>query len=157
MIGASWEHNAIVTSTSFALYGQLRRRPCNVFTNDMRVSVATNGLYTYPDLVVCCGKPQFSDEAFETLLNPTVLIEIFSPATEGHDRGKKFHQYQKLRSLKEYVLIAQDAYYVDHFVRQNENSWLLTPHDGLAATIHLPAIDCTLALADIYEKIAVPS
>lgn len=153
MVGASREHNRIVTSTSFALYGQLRARPCDLFTNDMRVKVGTSGLYAYPDIVVTCDEPQFSDDTFDTLLNPTVLIEVHSPSTEGHDRGKKFQLYQKLRSLKEYLLIAQDTYHVDHFVRQGELNWLLTGYDGPDAMIHLPTIDCTLALADIYEKV----
>lgn len=157
MVGASREHNRIVTSTSFALYGQLRTRPCDLFTNDMRVKVGTSGLYAYPDIVVTCDEPQFSDDTFDTLLNPTVLIEVHSPSTEGHDRGKKFQLYQKLRSLKEYLLIAQDTYHVDHFVRQGELNWLLTGYDGPDATIRLPTIDCTLALADIYEKVKFPA
>jgi Uma2 family endonuclease len=94
---------------------------------------------------------------FDTLLNPTVIIEVLSPSTEGYDRGKKFQQYQRLRSLKEYLLIAQDAFHVDHFVRQSETNWLFTGYDGPDATICLPAIDCTLALADIYERVNLPT
>lgn len=157
MVGASKEHNRISTSTSFALYGQLRTRPCDLFSSDMRVKVRASGLYTYPDIVVTCGEPQFSDDMFDTLLNPTVIIEILSQSTEGYDRGKKFQHYQQLRSLKEYLLIAQDAYHVDHFVRQGEINWLLTGYDGPDATIHLPSIDCTLALADLYEKVSLPA
>ena len=157
MVGASKDHNRIVTSTSFALYAQLRRRPCDLFANDMRVRVGISGLYAYPDLTVVCEEPLFSDEDTNTLLNPTVIIEVLSPSTEGYDRGKKFQHYRALRSLKEYLLIAQDAYHIDHFVRQGEIGWLLTEHVGPETTLHLSSIDCTLALADVYEKVDLPS
>lgn len=157
MVGASREHNLITGNAHASLHGQLRKRPCELYANDMRVKVGTSGLYAYPDIVVTCDEPQFSDDTFDTLLNPTVLIEVLSPSTEGHDRGKKFQLYQKLRSLKEYLLIAQDTYHVDHFVRQGELNWLLTGYDGPDAMIHLPTIDCTLALANIYEKVKFPA
>lgn len=157
MVGASIDHNRIVTSTSFALYAQLRRRPCDLFANDMRVRVSASGLYAYPDLTVVCGEPLFLNEDTNTLLNPAVIIEVLSPSTEGYDRGKKFQHYRALRSLKEYILITQDAYHIDHFVRQSEIGWLLTEHVGPEATLQLSSIDCTLALADVYEKVDLPS
>jgi Uma2 family endonuclease len=157
MVGASKDHNRIVTSTSFALYAQLRKRPCDLFANDMRVKVGTSGLYTYPDLTVICGEPLFFEEDSNTLLNPTVIIEVLSPSTEGYDRGKKFQHYHALRSLKEYLLITQDAYHIDQFVRKGEANWLFTDYDGLAANLNLASIDCTLALADVYEKVDLPS
>lgn len=157
MVGASKDHNRIVTSTSFALYAQLRNRPCDVFSNDMRVKVSASGLYTYPDLIITWAEPLFSDDGADTLLNPTIIIEVLSRSTEGYDRGKKFQHYRALRSLKEYLLITQDAYHIDQFVRQGEINWLLTEHDGPTATLHLPSIDCTLALADVYEKVILPS
>ena len=157
MVGASKDHNRIVTSTSFALYAQLRRRPCDLFSNGMRVRVSLSGLYAYPDLTVVYGDPLFFEEDSNTLLNPTVIIEVLSPSTEGYDRGKKFQHYRGLRSLKEYLLISQDTYHIDHFVRQGEIGWLLTEYDGPAATLDLASIDCTLALADVYEKVDLPS
>lgn len=155
MVGASREHNLIAGNTYAGLHGQLRKRPCELYTNDMRVTVGASGLYTYPDIIVTCGEPQFSDDTFDTLINPTVIIEVLSPSTESNDRGKKFQQYQKLRSLREYLLITQDAYHVDHYVRQGEINWPLTMYDGPEATIHLPSVDCTLALADTYEKVNI--
>lgn len=104
-----------------------------------------------------CGESQFADEEFDTLLNPTVVIEVLSPSTESYDRGKKFQHYRTIRSLKEYLLVTQDAYHIDQFVRHGEINWLLTEHDGPTARIHLDSIDCTLTLADLYEKVDLPS
>jgi Uma2 family endonuclease len=89
------------------------------------------------------------------LLNPTVLVEVLSPSTEGYDRGRKFEHYRKLESLKEYMLIAQDKYHIEHYVRQPDNQWLLSETDSLQDTIHLPSINCDLALADVYDKVDI--
>ena len=96
MSGASEPHNIIVTNTIIELGNQLKKRPCKLYANDMRVKVDPTGLYTYPDLVVMCGKAQFDDTHFDTLLNPTLIIEVLSDSTEAYDRGRKFEHYRKL-------------------------------------------------------------
>ena len=116
--GASRKHNIIAVHVSGELYIQLKERSCEIYTNDMRVKVSSAGLYTYPDVVVVCEEPQFEDTHFDTLLNPTVLIEVLSPSTAAYDRGEKFASYQKLDSLCEYVLISQDRVRVEYYLRQ---------------------------------------
>lgn len=153
MTGASRAHNLICTSTSFALYGQLRGRPCEVYASDMRVKVEASGLYAYPDISVVCGKAQFVDDEFDTLVNPTILIEVLSPSTERYDRGRKFQHYRQLTSLREYVLIAQDSPRIERFLLKDNGKWELTDANGLDATIELVAIGCILALAEVYEKV----
>ena len=153
MTGASREHILITTSTTSVLYRQLEDRPCEVYTADMRVFLVDTRRYVYPDLSVVCGEPQFGDDYLDNLLNPTVIIEVLSPSTEGYDRGEKFHHYRTIPSLREYLLIAQDAYRIEHFARQGQHHWLLTVADGLDSSIHLPSIDCTLHLAEVYKKV----
>jgi len=153
MTGASREHILISSSITGVLYRQLEDRPCEIYPNDMRVWLPQTKRYVYPDLSVVCGEPQFGDDYLDNLLNPLVVIEVLSPSTEGYDHGEKFHHYRTIPSLREYLLIAQDAYRIEHFVRQGEQHWLLTVADGLAASIHLSSIDCTLRLADVYKKV----
>ena len=153
MVGASREHTLIVSSTNFLLYGQVQDRPCEIYSNDMRVQIRQGQRYTYPDLTVVCGEPQFGDDYLDNLLNPTVIIEVLSPSTEGYFRGEKFHHYRAIPSLREYLLIAQDAFRIEHFARQGEHHWLLTVADGLEASVYLASIDCTLRLADVYKKV----
>ena len=119
----------------------------------MRVKIPATGLYTYPDVTVMCGKAQFEDLDRDTLLNPTVIVEILSKSTEGYDRGKKFQNYRMLESLTEYILIAQDAVHIEHYVRQPDNQWLLSEVKDLSAVVELPTIQCTLALIDVYDKV----
>ncbi len=108
MAGASRKHNTIVTNLAYLLVGQLKGRSCEVYNSDMRVKVSATGLYTYPDLVVVCGKPRFDDDQEDTLLNPTVIIEVLSKSTEAYDRSEKFAQYRALELMADYLLIAQD-------------------------------------------------
>jgi Uma2 family endonuclease len=115
MTGASRIHNLIAGNTLATLHGQLRRKPCQVLPSDMRVKVMRTGLNTYPDLVVICGEPEFTDDVFDTLVNPLVLIEVLSPSTERYDRGMKFQNYRTIESLQDYILIAQDHYHVEHY------------------------------------------
>lgn len=152
MPGASRKHNLITFNISGEFYIQLRTRSCEVYTNDMRVKVGAAGLYTYPDVTVVCDEPRFDDTHFDTLLNPTVLIEVLSPSTAAYDRGEKFAAYQKLDSLCEYVLVSQDSVRVEHYLRQ-EQGWDLTEFHSLSDVFRLVSIGCELSLQAIYAKV----
>jgi len=153
MAGATRKHNVIGTNISISLGTQLRRRPCELYSNDMRVQVREDGIYSYPDAVIVCGEPRFADKQFDTLLNPTVIIEVVSTSTEGYDRGEKFQQYRALDSLQQYVLVSQSRRLIDCLTRQDNDQWLLTSASHADAVLQLASIDCMLALADVYEKV----
>ena len=157
MAGGSFEHNLIVMNAYASLHAQLRGRPYRVLPSNMRVLNEGTGLFTYPDLTVISGQPRFL-EAYrpDTLLNPTVIVEVLSPSTEGYDRGKKFQHYRTIRSLQEYLLIAQDDRRIEHYLRREDGFWLLSEAVGAEERVELPTIGCTLALADVYENVALP-
>ncbi len=155
MAGTSERHNLIAGNVFAELHTQLRKRPCKVYVSDVRLKVNRTGLYTYPDVMVVCGETQFADDQQDMILNPTVIIEVLSESTEGYDRGKKFEHYRKLDSLSEYILIAQDRYHVERYVRQPDNQWLLAETDNVHDTLSLTSIACNLALADIYDKVEI--
>ena len=153
MAGASRQHNLIATNAAGELRQQLRDRQCEVYTGDMRVKISPTGLYTYPDVTVVCGEPEFEDAEVDTLLNPKVLVEVLSPSTADYDRGRKFTHYRRLPSLHEFVLISQDRPLVEHYVRQGQDEWLLTEQSSLEDTLVLPSIQCQLPLSEIYLKV----
>src|SRR5262245_46847116 len=103
MAGASREHNLIAGNLHGELRSQLKGRPCETYVSDMRVFIDRTGLYTYPDIVAVCGEARFQDDGVDTLLNPTVIVEVLSDSTERYDRGRKFGHYRQLPSLREYV------------------------------------------------------
>ncbi len=156
MSGASRPHVLIVTNLVRELGNRLDAGPCEIYSNDMRVRVTANGLYTYPDVMVECGEPQFADDQSDTLLNPVLIVEVLSESTEAYDRGKKFGRCRMLPSLREYVLIAQDAPRIEQWARQPDGHWLRAETGGMDASIRLASIDCELPLARIYNKIEWP-
>ena len=153
MVGASFAHVTIASNVNASLHSQLKGKPCRPFASDLRVNVSRTGLYTYPDVGVVCGDPEFGDEHHDTLLNPRVLIEVLSPSTEAYDRGKKFGHYRTIESLAEYLLVAQDQPRIEQFTRQASGDWLLHEATGLEASIRLPSIECELKLADVYDRV----
>jgi Uma2 family endonuclease len=155
MTGASRTHNLIAGNTLASLHTQLRRKPCQIFPSDMRVKIQKTGLHTYPDLVIICGEPQFTDDALDTLINPIVLIEILSPSTERYDRGMKSQHYRTIETLQDYILIEQDHYHIEYYSRQGNGQWLLQEATGIEARITIPSIGSTLLLEDVYEKVDI--
>jgi Uma2 family endonuclease len=155
MAGASRWHNLIVANVVGELRSQLKGRPCTTYPSDMRIKISPTGLYTYPDVTVVCGAAQFEDHQQDTLLNPTLIVEVLSESTEAYDRGGKFAHYRKLASLMEYVLITPTKPHIEHYIRQSDNRWLLSEADSLPDTVHLPSIDCHLALAEVYDKVDI--
>lgn len=153
MTGASREHNLITLNTSTSLNSQLADRPCEIYQADMRVHVKASGSYRYPDISVVCGTPEFADTNPESLLNPTVLIEVLSPTTFITDRIQKLREYRRIPSLQEYLLISQDSPRVERYLRQDESNWLYTDLSGLEQKLELPSIACVLQFSDIYRKI----
>ena len=153
LAGASRQHNRIVTNLVTGLDNQLKERPCNVYSSDLRVKINKSGLYTYPDVVVTCGEELFSDENRDVLLNPFVIIEVLSDSTEAYDRGEKFEHYQQVDSLLEYLLVAQHSYRVEQYVKQNNKSWLYSELHELQDIIKMGSIECHLTVKDIYDKV----
>ena len=154
--GGSRNHALIGTNVTSSLHQQLRQRPCMVYGSDMRVVIPQARRYVYPDITVLCGAASFEDALDDSLTNPTLIIEILSPSTERYDRGKKFQAYQTLDSFQEYLLIAQDATMIEHFVRRSDKLWTFDVITDANAVITLTSIDCTLRVEDIYEKIVLP-
>lgn len=156
MAGASRKHVLVEGNIIRELGTRLKGRPCTVLTSNMRVRVRATGLYTYPDASVVCGKPVFEDILGDTLLNPTVVIEVLSPSTEAYDRGEKFSQYRRLASLQEYVLIAQDRALVEHYRRRGD-LWVIGDLRSLDDVLHLESIDCQIPLSETYYQVEMES
>lgn len=153
MVGGSEQHGLIQVGISSLLRAALRGRGCYVYPSDVKIGIPAANIYAYPDVSVVCGMRQFGDGRRDILLNPILLVEILSPATERYDRGKKFAHYRRIPTLEEYVLVTQDAPLIEHYVRQPDGTWRWSAVEGLDETITLPTIGCILLLADVYEQV----
>lgn len=153
MAGATRAHNLIVGNLTAWFVDALRDGPCETYPADMRVLVDRTGLYTYPDLTIACDKPEFRDGELDTLLNPRMLIEVLSKSTETYDRGKKFHHYQQIPSLREYLLVGQEEPRIERYLRIDESRWTLDSAEGLEGAIPIEAVGTQLPLAEVYRRI----
>lgn len=153
MSGGSPQHATISLNIASGLKVRLRGSKCRVFNSDFAIRTPLLPPYRYPDASVVCGKPIYEKvEQFDTLVNPTLIVEVLSPATAYLDKTLKRDAYQALPSLQEYLLVAQDAPQVTHYVRQAEQ-WKRLDYGGLNASVTLSSIGCEFSLADIYEDI----
>ena len=158
MAGESIEHSRICVNVAGELRARLKGRPCEVLSPNMKVVTSPSGLFSYPDVVVICGEPQFYDERRDILTNPTVVFEVLSPSTEAYDRGEKFLRYRThIETLREYTLVSQHRPLVEHYVRQPDGSWSYSSAGSLAEAVALVSIDCSLPLSEIYDRIVFPA
>ena len=154
MAGASPNHTFILADLVFLIRSQIKTGGCRIASADMRVRMTPEGRYSYPDLIVVCGTPVFDDTKPQALINPRLILEVLSESTATYDRGDKFHDYRTLPSLTDYVLVAQDRAYVEHYQRQGESDlWLYQAVEGLEATLLIGGLNLSLPLVDVYAQV----
>ena len=155
MSGASYEHNVIEDNLRGILHNFLKGSDRRSFGSNLRIHIPVNSLYTYPDIMIIHGEPKFHDEQFDTVLNPSVLIEILSPSTANYDRGAKFDLYREIESLKEYILIDSTSHHCVHYIRNQDNTWILSETKNINEFLLISSIELKIALAEIYQGVAI--
>jgi len=153
MTGASAKHVEIVGNIAGELRGQLRQRPCRVYSTDLRICVDADHRYTYPDVVVVCDQPRFVDDQLDTLLNPELIVEVLSESTRNYDRGDKFQHYRGIASFREYLLVDQTRVHVERYTKQTDGTWSLWETDAMNDAVRLESVGVALAVSEIYFKI----
>lgn len=154
MSGASLKHGKVAINLVGKLHHYLEDKECRVLAETMRVASESRDAYMYPDLLIYCDKEELEDDKFDTLLNPSVIIEILSPSTRSIDKGRKFLYYQGIPTLKEYFLIDTLKQRVYVFRKQINGQWLqdLPVETG---SIFIETINFHLSLSDIYNRTGI--
>ncbi|GGC01633.1 hypothetical protein GCM10011325_31000 [Dyadobacter sediminis] len=153
MAGAGHNHNRIVENLSGECYIMFKGKSCRTYSSDQRLHIPANGIYTYPDLLIVCGKNEFLDAKKDTILNPSVIIEVLSESTAAYDRGEKFHFYRSIPSLSEYVLINSQSVAAEVFRKDEQGTWFLASEAyNSDESIRLQSVDLSLKLSDIYAE-----
>ena len=167
MAGESPNHGTISTNLITELRQRTKGTDCRVFSKDMKIRSGSDidlhkslkGFFSYPDIVIVCGALRMHDKVKDVILNPQVVIEVLSPATEKFDRGEKFKRYREnLPTLTDYVLVAQNYPLIDHFRRGAEDNgeWILTPVSDLEAIWKFKNLGISIPLADVYDGVEFP-
>lgn len=150
MVGTSVAHNRIAVNCAFHLQSKLRSGPCGVFIADLKVRVGEAETFYYPDVVVSCHPEDLRPDAY-VLSHPALIIEVLSPSTARIDQAEKLHNYRKLDSLREYVLIAQDAMRVQVYRRAGSDWGSETLGEG--DRLRLDSVDLELPVEALYEGV----
>ncbi len=149
MAGGTPTHSLISANVGAELTAALKGRPCAVFNADLRVRVLSTDRSTYSDVTMVCGKREVAPDDANAVTNPIVLVEVLSEGTEANDRGEKFAHYQRLPSLREYVLVSQQSHRVEVFSRADDNAWRYSAY-GDGDVVRLEALGVSLDVAGLY-------
>lgn len=154
MTGTSRKHNTIALNLAILLRNALRGRGCGVFMSDLKVRVAAQSSYYYPDVVVTCAASDLADDHTEVLESPCLIVEVLSPSTAGIDRREKRFAYRQLDSLTDYLLVEQDTRRVE-LHRRTPEGWTLTVCDAPDDRLALMDGALDLPLTALYEDSGV--
>jgi len=155
LAGASFNHNIIIRNLLVEIGYFLKGKSCDIFPSDLRLSIPKTTLYTYPDLMILCDPPEFLEDRKDTVLNPSIIIEVLSPSTKNYDRGTKFTFYRNIGSLQEYILVDSSNYLIEQYVKLDK--WTLNEYKGLEETLKIEKIGFDLLISTIYEGIVMES
>ena len=153
MSGGTIDHNRIVRNLVRILDTAFRQKPYEVFTSDLRLWISQYRKGTYPDVMVIADKPVFNDNRTDEVLNPCLIVEVLSKSTEGYDRGDKFLYYRSIPEFREYLLVSQSEYFIEHYRKTGEGQWLLQEYRGNEAEIALESVGVSLVIKDMYEGV----
>lgn len=163
MAGESIRHGDISVNLTREISLQLKGRDCRVLSKDTKTKsggLAANllqsrkGLFSYPDLVVICGEPEFQDDYRDIVLNPRVIIEVLSDSTEMFDRRDKLMRYRLFNpTLTDYILVSQDKPLIEHYIRQTDGDWKMILYFGTEETLNIESIKCGIKLSEIYDRV----
>lgn len=155
MSGASANHNVVYANTFGEIFYRLKGKDCRPFGSDLRIHIPKNTLYTYPDISIICGELKLTDDKFDTVTNPTVIIEILSQSTRNYDRIEKFSLYRDIETLQEYILMDSQKIHIEKYIRNADNTWQLTDYNSIQDTLRISTVNISLPMEDIYQGLSI--
>ncbi|MEO8042357.1 MAG: Uma2 family endonuclease [Acidobacteriota bacterium] len=150
--GSNRWHNILVSNTVVAFGSRMHGHKAEIYISNMRVKLK-NSYVCYPDIVVVNGEPSFADQNFDLLLNPTVIVEIFSNQTNSSDKTNKLESYLAMDSIKEFVLLKEEEMRVEQYARQNAKQWIYRIYNERDDVISLESINCKISVSEVYAQV----
>lgn len=153
MSGGTARHYIISENLRTELARAVQGRDCHAYSGGVPIQTTSLPPYRYPDASVICGKPVFVNiNGVDSLTNPIIIVEVLSPGTEHLDKEEKRIAYQKISSLKEYLIVAQDAPHITLYRRQGRR-WARQDFGDLKTALELASIKSQVLISDIYAGI----
>ncbi len=149
--GSSRQHNLISTNTIVAIGSRIKGNKCEIYPRDMVVKLGT--YLSYPDITIVAVEPKFADSNAQVLLNPTLVIEVFSKSTVAYDKTVKLDHYLQAESIREILLISEDEVHVEHYFKQSPKQWIYRIYSNNNDVISLESINCKVSVSEIYTHV----
>lgn len=149
------QHNIITTNIFGTIYNTVKAKKCDLFDSNLRIHIPSNTLFTYPDISIICGEIVTLNNDDYNALNPTVIIEVLSKSTRNYDRGEKFKLYRDIKTLKEYILVDSASIHIEVFRLNESGHWELEEYNALSDTLLIKAIDESILLSEIYDRVRI--
>lgn len=151
MSGATTRHNLLVLNLARKLHDAARTHGCRVFSEAVKLRAAVDRVY-YPDVVVACGPAAEVELIIE---EPSVVVEVISPGTRGIDRREKLDAYQRIPSLRMYLIVERRWRNVIAYQRDATGEWFRDEVEG-DGEIMVSPIQARLTLDEIYDDVPMP-
>jgi Uma2 family endonuclease len=153
MAGGSTNHNRIALNFSSALNFAFKQQDYEVFIGDVRLWIPEKQIFTYPDVMIIAGEPEYVNNRTDIITNPVVIIEVLSKSTQAYDREGKFNAYRTLPTFQEYLLVDQTRMHVEQsFITGKKQGWF-REYDEEDEAIALAAVPFQISLDDLYSKV----
>ena len=153
MAGGSTNYNQIAGNFYTELSVAFKKLDYRVFMSDVRLWIPKRRIYTYPDVMLVAGKPEYYNNRTDTITNPQLIIEVLSPSTKGYDQSKKFEGYRTIPTFQEYLLIDQTRIYIEHYQKTDDKQWSFRDYDESDVTLGLASVSLEISISDIYNKV----
>ncbi len=152
MTGATTNHNKIAGNFYKRFPLAIEGQEYETYISDVRLWIPQYCLYTYPDVMVIQGEPIYEGTGNNTVTNPRLIVEVLSKSTQDYDKTDKFKYYRSIAEFQEYILIAQYNFYVEQYIKQSSDQWLVKYYEGEQAVLMLSSITFQISLPEIYSK-----
>jgi Uma2 family endonuclease len=157
MPGGMPNHNRIINNLSAALNFAFKGKPYEAFVTDQRLWIPRKQIYTYPDIMIIQGDLQLQEGRKDTLINPSVIIEVLSKSTQNYDKGDKFTAYRSIPVFQEYILVDQYSMHVEHYVKTEQRKWIFQEYDEVDNVLALTSLPFEILLTDLFDKVKFES
>ena len=150
---ASFFHELIVGTLSRILGNIYQDKPnFYVLGSSLGIVVPEQTNFHQADVTVVSGKPTFRDKAQTELQNPYIVIEVLSASTGRYDFTTKLHNYKKIPSVKQIILINQYEPLIYSYVRSDDGTvWLNVDYDKMEDAIVIDSY--TVQMKEIYKYV----
>lgn len=152
LAGSNRTRSLIGSNTTIAVGNRIHGQKNEIYSGNMRVQMSPTR-FSYPDVVIVSSKPAFIDTESDVLLNPTIVVEIYSKNTNSLDKTEKLESYLAMDSIREYLLVKEDEMRVEHYAKQNAKQWIYRIYTDREEIISMESINCKVSVSEIYAQI----